>query len=103
MQRALKDFLPPEIATRRTKAPAMRCSCFRQTWEIIDKRVSFTNALSLAAAAGGAMYSTRHEKRTGPRFFLRLLKALSLELWLRDVIGTVLSLFPEALPSPSWL
>ena len=37
-----------------------------------------------------------------PTYFLRLLKALSLELWLRDVVARHVVLFRDRCPS-SWL
>ncbi len=89
MRRALNSLLPPEIIARKTKASAGRCYSLslEKHWAEVEKvltspiterfrfvtRDKFENALL-------AMKNGQFPKRS-----LRLLKALSLELWLRDL------------------
>ena len=102
MRRALKDFLPPEIATRRTKAPAMRCYflVFDKHWEIIDSAFRSSLSASLGYVYRDEAHVALLAMKNGqvPTYFLRLLKALSLELWLRDVVARHVVSIPGPLP-----
>ncbi len=88
MRRALADLLPPEVLTRKTKAAPGRCYsvALEKQWDKVESvfsspisaRVGYLDAKgireALAATKNGDVAT----------FILRLLRALSLELWLRD-------------------
>jgi asparagine synthase (glutamine-hydrolysing) len=89
MRRALASILPAEILSRKTKAAAARCYSvsLEKHWDTVERmfasplscRLGYLDrhkvCVSLAAMKNGQM----------PTHSLRLLKALSLELWLREV------------------
>jgi asparagine synthase (glutamine-hydrolysing) len=90
MRRALAGILPPEILARKTKAGASRCYsvALEKNWDAID-------GLFQSPLTGDFGYIDRRQIRSVlrtmkngqvPTYFLRLLKAVSLELWLRQVV-----------------
>jgi asparagine synthase (glutamine-hydrolysing) len=89
MRRGLKDILPPEIQSRKTKVSAARwfSVALEKHWDKVEEaldgaiigRLGYVNIDQLRVA----LLEVRYGKL--PRYFPRLLKALSLELWLRDL------------------
>lgn len=88
MRRALAGMLPPEIVTRKSKAGAARCYsvALENHWSEIED-------LYIAPLSGRLGYVDKIQTRKSlaamkagqvPHRFLRLMKALSLELWLRE-------------------
>jgi len=89
MRRALVDILPQDILARKTKTGASRCYsiALQEHWSTVESifrspltsRLGYVNRDKVLAA----LLATR-DGQISPTF-LQLLKALSLELWLRDV------------------
>jgi asparagine synthase (glutamine-hydrolysing) len=99
MRRALAGLLPEEVLSRKTKPGAGRCYsiALERHWD----RVSSVFHSPLSSRLGYVDRHRIHEALTGmkngqiPNSFLKLLKALSLELWLRDIEARgVISLQP---------
>jgi asparagine synthase (glutamine-hydrolysing) len=90
MRRSLRSLLPIETLTRKTKAAAARCYCvtLEKHWECVERnlhssltsRFGFCDEVQLRRAL-----SRMRDGQVTP-YFTRLLKALSLELWLRNVV-----------------
>jgi asparagine synthase (glutamine-hydrolysing) len=91
MRRALAGLLPPKTLTRKTKAAAARCYSLtmQKHWDRVE-------CLFHSSLSSGFGYTDRNLLREAllalkngqvPPDFTRLLKALSLELWLRDMCG----------------
>jgi asparagine synthase (glutamine-hydrolysing) len=89
MRRALADLLPPEILLRRTKACAARCYsvALEKQWRAVESAFSSPVSSRLGYVERDSILTALNAMKAGqvPDYFLRLLKALSLELWLRDV------------------
>lgn len=89
MRRALASILPPEVRKRRTKATASRCYsvCIDKHWGRIEQVLLSSRLVSLGYANAQGLRTALLEMRHGnvPKYTLRLLNALSLELWLRDL------------------
>jgi asparagine synthase (glutamine-hydrolysing) len=89
MRRALKDLLPPEVGKRRTKATASRCYSVSidKHWDRIQEVLLSPRLSSLGYVDTAGLQTALLEMRHGnvPKYILRLLNALSLELWLRDL------------------
>lgn len=91
MRRALADLLPAEILSRRTKSGPGRCYAItlQNHWSTVEQvlrsplisRMGYVNEgnfrASIAAVKNGQF----------PHNLLRLLRALSLEVWLKDVVS----------------
>jgi asparagine synthase (glutamine-hydrolysing) len=88
MRRALADLLPPEIVSRKTKASAIRCYSLvlEKQWDVIDDAFRSPLSEKLGYVTRDQTYAALVAMKDGqvPMYFLRLLKALSLELWLRE-------------------
>ncbi len=88
MRRALKEIVPAVILARKTKASAARCysASLEKHWLQVERlfQSSFSSRLGYIdqAQLSASLLSMRHGHV--PRHLLRQLKALSLELWLRD-------------------
>jgi asparagine synthase (glutamine-hydrolysing) len=89
MKRALADLLPPEIATRTTKTSAGRCYALTLSkhWNRIEKLLEYPLIAHLGYVERDPFYHALLTMKAGqiPPGFLRLLKALALEVWLQDV------------------
>jgi asparagine synthase (glutamine-hydrolysing) len=100
MRRALADLLPPEILARKTKAGASRCYsvALEKNWDAIDGlfRAPLTGAFGYVD--GARIRSALRTMRNGqvPSYFLRLLKAVSLEAWLREVVARQVITVPHS-------
>jgi len=89
MKRALADLLPPEIVTRTTKTSAGRCYtlALSKHWNEIEELLENPLLARLGYVDRDSMHHALLGMKAGqiPCNFLRLLKALALELWLQDV------------------
>jgi asparagine synthase (glutamine-hydrolysing) len=89
MRRALSTILPPEVASRKTKTSAARCYpvALEKHWSEIEGVLASPISGQLGYVDKNAIHTALFAMKNGqvPTHFLRLLKALSLELWLRDV------------------
>jgi asparagine synthase (glutamine-hydrolysing) len=88
MRRALKDIVPAMILARKTKASAARCyaATLEKHWPQVEKLFAAAFSSRLGYVDQNQLLATLLSMKHGhsPRHFLRQLKALSLELWLRD-------------------
>lgn len=88
MRRSLRHILPPAILARRTKTGAGRCYSLtlQKHWAEVDRIFSSLLISNLGFVDREKTYAALLAMKNGqiPTYFLRLLKALSLELWLRD-------------------
>lgn len=106
MRRALKDLLPPAIAVRKTKTSAGRCYAItlEKHWEEIEALLDSPLVASLGYVERDAMKTALAAMKCGrlPSSFLRLLKALSLELWLRNAStrGVLSLVVPPSIREP---
>jgi asparagine synthase (glutamine-hydrolysing) len=89
MRRALAHLLPPEVRERITKVSASRCYplTLQKHWWRVEHALSQPLSSLLGYIERDALYEDLAQLRDGivPLHLVRLLKALSLELWLRDV------------------
>ena len=89
MKRALADLLPSEIANRTTKTGAGRCYslALSKHWNRIEELLKLPLVTHLGYVERDSMRHALVRMKAGqiPSSFLRLLKALALELWLQDV------------------
>jgi asparagine synthase (glutamine-hydrolysing) len=102
MRRSLKDILPSEIISRQTKAGAGRCYIVTlgKHWNRLESALRSPLASRLGylnqAAFHGALIDMR-DGRLSPHF-IRLLRALSLELWTRDAVTRGVVSIQDATP-----
>ena len=89
MRRALAHLLPPEVRERKTKVSASRCYplTLQKHWWRVEHALYRPLSSSLGYIERDGLYEDLDQLRNGivPLHLVRLLKALSLELWLRDV------------------
>lgn len=89
MRRSLADLLPPTILSRKSKAAAQRCYSItlEKHWGRIEQLLQDPLISRLGYVEATRMYSTLSAMKHGriPAHFLRLFKALSLEIWIRDL------------------
>ncbi len=103
MRRALAKLLPPEILSRTTKATAKRrpMAIFEAQWPQIENlfRSSVSSRLGFINSSIFLDDLAAAKKGNAPRID-RLLRGLSLELWLRDLVARGVLLVPT-LAQPS--
>jgi len=89
MRRALSSLLPPEVRERKTKVSAARCysMTLQKHWQQIENVLLSPLGSRLGYFERDDLYLDLVKLKNGvvPIHLVRLLKALSLELWLRDV------------------
>jgi len=89
MRRSLVNLLPPEIASRKTKAGAERCYCttLEKHWKKIEELYTCPYSVRFGYVEGDQIRAALLRLKNGevPLYVVRLLKALSLEGWLRDL------------------
>jgi asparagine synthase (glutamine-hydrolysing) len=89
MKRALAQLLPSAIVTRTTKTSAGRCYTLSLSkhWNRIEELLEHPLATRLGYVERASLHRALLRMKAGqiPSNFLRLLKALALELWLQDV------------------
>jgi asparagine synthase (glutamine-hydrolysing) len=100
MRRALVGILPPEILSRRTKAGAGRCNVvtLEKRWNTVETLLRTPSICRLGYVNRERFRSALLEAKNGhlSPAFVNLFRALSLELWLRDVVARgVLAIGPE--------
>ncbi len=88
MRRALANILPPEILARKTKSTCSRCYSLtlEKHWKRVEGLVSSPLSSRLGYVETKQMREAFIALKNGqaPSDILRLLNALSLELWLRQ-------------------
>jgi asparagine synthase (glutamine-hydrolysing) len=91
MRKALSGIVPDEILARKTKVSAMRCYSLslQKDWSKVEQALDrpVTSALHYFDRENLREDLLRVRAGHCPYHLVRLLKALSLELWLRDVIS----------------
>jgi len=91
MRRALADLLPAKVLQRTTKAGLGRCFsvALEKHWKTVEDVLSSPFISKLGYVRSDQLRNTLMSLRNGdhPAFVLRALRALSLELWLRDVFA----------------
>lgn len=91
MRRALAHCLPAQIVARRTKAAASRCYAIslRRQWAKIETIFHSSLSASLGYLNDDALQLTLRSMKEGdfPPYYLRPLRALSLEIWLQAAVG----------------
>jgi asparagine synthase (glutamine-hydrolysing) len=103
MRRSLAGLLPAKTLTRKTKAAAARCYSLtmQKHWDKVESlfHASFSSVFGYIDA--NLLREALLALRNGhvPPDFTRLLKALSLELWLRDVCARGLLRTPSLVPA----
>lgn len=89
MRRTLSDLLPRGILERRTKVSATRCYslALQKHWSRVDHALSSPLVSHLGYVDRNKLRDDLIDVRNGhcPFHLVRLLKVLSLELWLQDV------------------
>ena len=100
MRRALVDLVPPEILARKTKAGASRCYsvALEKNWDAIDGLFRSPLTGDFGYVDGPRIRSALRTMKNGqvPAYFLRLLKVVSLELWLREVVARGIITVPHS-------
>jgi asparagine synthase (glutamine-hydrolysing) len=90
MRRSLASLLPPEITSRKTKTSAGRCYpiTLAKHWDKIEQLLACPLVARLGYIKREAMHQSLLAMKEGhvPSSFLRLLKALSLELWVQNAL-----------------
>jgi asparagine synthase (glutamine-hydrolysing) len=91
MRKSLAGLLPPEIVARNTKAAGGRCHSItlQRNWQELANivrspliaRLGFVDQAEFHAALVNAKHGNFSP------FFLRLFRAISLELWLQDIVN----------------
>lgn len=88
MRRALIQLVPSEVLFRRTKTSAVRCYSvtLEKNWGKLEQILVSPLVSDLGYADKAQFHSSLIAMKCGrmPPYFLRLLKLLSLELWLRN-------------------
>lgn len=100
MRRSLGDLLPTQILSRKSKATAERCYSvtLEKHWHRIEQLLEDPLISRLGYVDATRMYSALSAMKHGriPAHFLRLFKALSLEIWVRDLCArNLILLSPE--------
>jgi asparagine synthase (glutamine-hydrolysing) len=103
MRRSLMNLLPPEIASRKTKAGAGRCYCttLEKHWKEIEEFYVCPYSARFGYVDKDQVLMALHCLKNGeiPLYVVRLLKALSLEGWLRDLTAREVLVLPPPLGS----
>src|SRR5581483_271415 len=99
MRRALSGIVPKEILERRSKVSAMRCYslALQKHWNKVKEALEHPIASDLLYFEADKLKLDLIAVRNGhcPFHLVRLLKALSLELWLKDVISRGIVAAPD--------
>lgn len=101
MRRALSRLLPREILERKTKVSATRCYslALQKHWDRVEQVLCSPLSSSLQYIDRDKLRADLINVRNGhsPFHLVRLLKALSLEFWLRDVTARGIIALPNQL------
>lgn len=105
MRKALVGIVPDEILARKTKVSATRCYSLslQKDWNKVEQALDHPVTSALHYFDGEKLREDLLRVRAGhcPYHLVRLLKALSLELWLRDVISRGIVRAPDQGPAGS--
>jgi asparagine synthase (glutamine-hydrolysing) len=89
MRRAVADILPPEVFNRTTKARVGRypCTVMEKHWKRVDQALSSSVAGRRGYVSSDNLREALLAMKNGrlPTYVLRLVNAICLEFWLRDV------------------
>lgn len=89
MRRALANSLPKEVLDRTVKSRVARYPCvvMEKHWHRIEKVLATSIAAQLGFVSRADLHYALWQMKNGriPIYLVRLINALSLELWLRDV------------------
>jgi hypothetical protein len=89
MRRAVEDILPPEVLNRTTKARVGRypCAVMEKHWDRVDQALSSSVAARRGYVRSENLREALLAMKNGrlPTYVLRLVNAICLEFWLRDV------------------
>lgn len=89
MRRAIGDLLPADVLNRNTKARVGRYPCvvIGKHWREIDEALSHCLIGRLGYVDSLKLRNALQDMKNGklPRYVLRLINAISLEFWLRDL------------------
>lgn len=98
-RRALRNVLPPEILSRRTKAGAGRCVTLTiaKRWQELQSILEcpLSAALGLTDASGLQQAFAAVKNGQIPTYIIQLLRALALEFWLRGAVERNLITLPS--------
>jgi asparagine synthase (glutamine-hydrolysing) len=90
MKRSLRDLLPSEIQDRRTKAGTGRCVSLtvEKNWRSFQENLASGLSCRFGFIDPKGLETTLREIKAGriPVYLISFLKALSLELWMNDVV-----------------
>jgi asparagine synthase (glutamine-hydrolysing) len=99
MRRALSGIVPRQVLERKTKVSAMRCYslALQKHWQKVEEALQHPITSDLHYFEADKLKLDVMAVRSGhcPLHLVRLLKALSLELWLRDVISRGIVAAPD--------
>lgn len=99
MRRALTGLVPPEILRRKTKVSATRCYslALQKHWQRVEGVLRAPLISDLQLVNRDELRQDLVDVRNGhcPLHLVRLLKALSLEFWLRDVTSRGIIASPD--------
>jgi asparagine synthase (glutamine-hydrolysing) len=102
MKRALAGLLPPEILQRKTKASSARCYSItlQKHWEKVEELFRSPVTSRLGYVDVSLIYQALVGMKNGHASadFLRLLRALCLEMWLRDAEARGILSFQSVVP-----
>ncbi len=88
MRRALADLIPTEVLHRKTKASAARCYCVTldKHWREVEHMFLCPISSRLGYVSRERIHEALLAMKNGhvPANYIRLLRALCLEIWLRD-------------------
>jgi asparagine synthase (glutamine-hydrolysing) len=89
MRRAVADILPPEVFNRTTKARVGRypCAVMEKHWDRVEQALSSSLAARRGYVSSENLRRALLAMKSGqlPTYVLRLVNAICLEFWLRDV------------------
>jgi asparagine synthase (glutamine-hydrolysing) len=105
MRRALRDVLPPKVLARRTKAGGSRCYILvvEKNWRALEPILEFPLVAQFGYVKADKFRQALHDLKVGKMspYFVRLVRALTLELWLRDVTRRKIFRHQAAMPISS--
>jgi asparagine synthase (glutamine-hydrolysing) len=91
MRRAVADILPEEVLNRTTKSRVGRYPCvvMEKHWDRVEQALSSSVAAHFGYISGNSLRAALLAMKNGqlPKYLVRLVNAISLEFWLRDVQG----------------
>jgi len=106
LRRSLINILPKEIVLRRTKSSGGRCGVLslQKHWNILENILHSPITSRLGYTRHGSFEAALLAMRSGrlPPYVVQLLRAVSLELWLRDAAGRGVLSIPDSVGRDIW-